>query len=346
MNACVLHGIGDLRYENAPEPELGPEEVLLRVVACGVCGSDIPRVFTKGTYTFPTIPGHELAGIVVDAGEGNDPALMGGKFAVFPLIPCRECKMCDAHEFALCENYDYIGSRCNGGFAEYVRVPVWNLAPVPEGVSLDEAAMTEPCAVALHALRQGGITPGDKVAIFGAGPIGLMLAQWARAEGAEEVLLIDIDPAKLAFASELGFDWTCNARKDDAPNWVRENTGGGADLVIEGSGSSIALGQCFQAAKPLGRVVLMGNPSGDMNLSQQDYWAALRKQLRITGTWNSVYGVEGRDEWLRALDAMAKKELDLRPLITHRVDLAGLPAMLERIRDQAEFTNKVLAVCS
>jgi L-iditol 2-dehydrogenase len=344
MKACVLHGIGDLRCESVDTPTPKPGEVRVKVGACGVCGSDIPRIFTKGTYHFPTIPGHEFAGIVDETGPGVDPALAGEPVAVFPLIPCRQCPPCEVGDYALCEDYDYLGSRSDGAFAEYVCAPEWNLIPVPEGVSLEEAAMVEPAAVAVHALRQGGVDVGDTVLIFGAGPIGLMLGQWAEASGAARAILADIDPRKLAFAEELGFSHVFNPKEVDPLAWVTERVGKAADLVIEASGSTAAFEQCLLAARTLGRVVLMGNPSGDMHLSQKAYWAILRKQLTLFGTWNSTYSDLPRNEWKLALDAMASGTLKVKPLVTHRVGLDGLWDALVMMRDGTEFSNKVMCL--
>ncbi len=344
MKACVLHKIGDLRCEDVAAPKPGPGEVLLRVGACGICGSDIPRVFTKGTYSFPTIPGHEFAGQVVETGAEVDPALKGQRAAVFPLIPCRKCAYCEIGNYALCEDYNYLGSRCDGAFAEFVTAPAWNLVPAAENVSLEEAAMAEPAAVAVHALRQAGVDVGDAVMIFGAGPIGLMLAMWATAWGAGKVLLADIDAKKLAFARDLGFDGLCNPLECDAPEWAQEQTGGGPDVVIEASGSSPAFEQCMLSAKALGKVVLMGNPAGEMTLSQKAYWAILRKELQVLGTWNSSYCAVPKNEWQLALDFMAAGKLNLKPLITHRVSLDGLGAAMAMMRDGTEFSNKVVCV--
>lgn len=127
MKACVLKGIGNLEYKEVPTPVPERGEVLLKIKASGICGSDIGRVYVKGTYHFPTIPGHEFAGQIVEAGEGVDSSLVGKRAAVFPLLPCRKCDMCEVGEYASCWNYNYFGSRCDGGFAEYIAVPVWNL---------------------------------------------------------------------------------------------------------------------------------------------------------------------------------------------------------------------------
>jgi L-iditol 2-dehydrogenase len=343
MKACVLHAVGDLRCEQVPAPQAGPGEVRVRVAACGVCGSDLPRIFSKGTYRFPLIPGHEFAGTVEQVGEGVGEDWIGRRVAVFPLIPCRRCALCAREEYALCANYDYLGSRRDGGFAEQVCAPVWNLLPVPEGVSLEMAAMVEPCAVALHALRRGGLFAGESVAIFGAGPIGLMLAAWAGALGAGKVMLVDVDPVKVSFAREAGFALVFNASEGEPAAWIREQTQGGADVVVEGSGRAAALAGCLGAARPQGRVVLMGNPAEGMAMSQEAYWLILRKELHLAGTWNARYGAAGQDDWRDTMEAMARGAIRLMPLITQRATLAELPALLHAMQTGRVFFNKVLA---
>jgi L-iditol 2-dehydrogenase len=344
MKACVLHEVGALTCDEVDTPAPRSGEALVRVGACGVCGSDIPRIFRKGTYRFPTIPGHEMAGVVEAVAPDVDASLVDSRVAVFPLLPCRKCGPCEVGQYALCEDYNYLGSRCDGGFAEYVCAPVWNLVPVPDGVSLEEAAMAEPAAVAVHALRRAGVDIGDTVLIFGAGPIGLMLGIWADAWGAGKILLADIDPAKLDFARTLGFEDLVNPADADVAAWIRAETKGGADVVVEASGSSAAFERCGPAARPFGKVVLMGNPDGEMKLSQQSYWAILRKELTVSGTWNSAYSNLPRNEWRLALDFMASGRLDVKPLITHRVRLEGLRDALVMVRDRTEFTNKVMCV--
>jgi L-iditol 2-dehydrogenase len=340
MNACVLHAVGDLRFEQVSMPQRKPGEVLLKIRASGICGSDLPRVFERGTYHFPTIPGHEFAGEIAEA---DDPDLVGRRAAVFPLLPCMRCEACRAEEYAQCAHYNYFGSRCDGGFAEYLCVPEWNLVCVPDGVGFEEAAMTEPAAVARHAVLTGGVKPGDAVAIFGAGPIGMMLAQWARSFGASQVMLSDIDPYKVEFAGKMGFE-AMNSRKNDAVEFIRQATGGrGADVCIEGAGASQAWEQCLGAAAAFGRVVLMGNPSGDMKLTQKGYWEILRKQLTLKGTWNSSYGSRSND-WKAALEAMSEGILNLKPLVSHRFPLSQCQEAFDVMRRRDGWVSKVLFV--
>ena len=147
MKAYVLQNVGDIRLKEAEEPVPGDGEVVVKVRACGICGSDIPRIFQSGAHRMPLIPGHEFSGEVVGCGKGADARLLYKRVGVFPLIPCRECAACRKGIYELCRNYSYLGSRRNGGFAEYVCVPAENVMELPENVSFESAAMLEPIAV-------------------------------------------------------------------------------------------------------------------------------------------------------------------------------------------------------
>ncbi len=344
MKACVLHEIGDLRCETIHRPTLNADSVLIRVAACGVCGSDMPRIFTKGAYRFPIVPGHEFAGTVEATGTLVNKSLLGARAAVFPLIPCRRCEACEIGAYAQCSDYDYLGSRCDGAFAEFVAAPAANLLLLPDKVSFEEGAMVEPAAVAAHAIRSGGVKTGDAVVVFGAGPIGLLAAQWARLHGAHSVTLVDIDDEKSAYAAPLGFAAPCNPSREDVVERVRAITERGADVVIEATGSPAALEQAVQCARTFGIVVLLGNPSGPMTLSQNAYWTVLRRELRLVGSWNSAYARLPRNEWALALSYMAKGDLDAASLISHRPSLEALPELLEQVRTGAVKPMKIMAL--
>lgn len=137
MKAYVLHGISDYRYEEVEVPLAEPGSVLVRVRAAGICGSDIPRIYKTGAYSHPLIPGHEFAGEVVEVGECVDASWVGKRVGVFPLIPCMECPQCQQKQYEMCSHYNYLGSRTDGGFAEYVRVPKWNLIALPDSVTME-----------------------------------------------------------------------------------------------------------------------------------------------------------------------------------------------------------------
>ena len=344
MKACVLNGIGQLDYQEVPTPKPKAGEVLLKIKASGICGSDIDRVYVKGTYHFPTIPGHEFAGQIVAVGDEVDTKLIGKKAAVFPLLPCRQCDMCEVGEYASCRDYNYFGSRCDGGFAQYIAVPVWNLVMTDSDLSYENMAMAEPAAVSLHALGQAGVRLGDTIAIFGAGAIGLMLAEFAKSWGAGKVILFDIDERKLNFVKELGYEYAINTMSEGWQEKALAITADkGADIVIEGTGAAVALEGCLVMAKPKGKVVLMGNPSGDMLIHQKKYWEILRKELTVMGTWNSNY-TKQKNDWKVAMDTMAAGTLNVSKFITHRFPLVKGNEAFELVKNKKEFANRVMFI--
>ena len=328
MKAAVLHAVNDLRYEDVSRPVPKDGEVLLRVMAAGVCGSDIPRIFTKGTYHFPTIPGHEFAGQIV---ESDDPSLLGRKAAVFPLLPCRKCAACQVGEYVKCADYDYYGSRRDGAFAEYLAVDKRNLVLLDDKISFAEASLMEPAAVARAAVRRMQIGLGETVVIFGAGPIGLMAAQWAVKAGAGLVRVVDISEEKLEFAKRFGFE-SYDAARD-----------GLCHCALEGTGASAALNNAVKSLLPNGRLVLMGNPFGDMCIERGVYSEILRREITMLGTWNSSYN-DRINDWKAVAEAMAEGRMSFEPLITHRFPLSHCNEALEMMRDKKEFFTKVTFV--
>ncbi len=345
MEALVLHGVGDLRYEQMPIPSVSEGHVRVRIGYCGVCGSDIPRIFSKGTYSFPTVCGHEFAGTVDLCGAGVDEFKQGDNVVVFPLIWCGKCAACENGKYVQCSDYDYLGSRSDGAFAEFVVAPKENIIRIPEGVTLAEAAQTEPAAVALHAIRRAQESlVGKTVAIFGTGPIGLMVAQWAKTMGSTQVLLFDIIPEKLELAKRLGFEDVYNSTREDAINVVNTQTEGeGAHVCIEAAGVPQTYLYALGSVRRCGSVVLLGNPIGDVTLSASLISQLMRREVRILGTWNSDYSVSGNDDdWRTVLQAIASGKLDLSSLITHKVALTGSIEVLNMMKDKTEFYAKVL----
>lgn len=345
MKACVLHEINGLKFQDYPIPEIKSGEVLLKVKACGICGSDIPRIFKNGTYHFPTIPGHEFAGEVVKVGDEKDKNLLGLHAAVFPLIPCKQCSSCKKEIYETCKSYDYLGSRSDGAYAEFVRVPVWNLVPIPQTLSFEEAAMSEPAAVALHALNKVKENMGETVAIFGTGTIGIIIAQWVRSFGAKKILLIGTDNKNRELLKKLGFNNFFSVFQGDPVKWVMEQTNGeGADVTIEVAGVQETVANCLESASLGGKVIFVGNPGGDFVFPQKIYWQILRKQLSIYGTWNSSYNDTDKNDWTIAIDAMNSGKIDVKPLITHKFPLKSMNEGLEIMRDKKEFYKKIMVV--
>jgi L-iditol 2-dehydrogenase len=341
MKANVLYGINDLRYVDVDRPVLKADEVLVQVHAAGICGSDITRVLTSGTYHFPTIIGHEFSGKIAVTNAGDE-HLQGKRVAVYPLIPCKQCTACKQEQYELCSNYNYLGSRCDGGFAEYVAVPKWNLAFIPDSISFEDAAMIEPAAVALHALCMAELKQGDAIAVIGPGTIGMLIAQLSMIYGARKVMLIGRSQQKLDFASKTGIENTCNSTLCNVPEWIAEQTGGkNADIVIEGTGAAASLVMALDVVKPSGVVVAMGNPVDDMHLSKIDYWKLLRKQLVVRGIWNSTYGIPGSN-WERIIALIEEQKLKPSSLITDRLPLSGLLDGIYMMKNQNRYTNKVM----
>ncbi|MDY5787847.1 galactitol-1-phosphate 5-dehydrogenase [Veillonella caviae] len=341
MKALVLHEIGDLRYDDVELPKRLDDEVTVHIQAAGICGSDVPRVFEKGTYTFPTIPGHEFSGIITDA---NDKLLVGKKVAVFPLIPCGKCPSCSIGKYELCNHYDYYGSRRDGGFAEYLQVKLDNIVVVPDDMDLRHAAMAEPSAVALHAIRQVGLKGFERVAIWGIGPIGLLVAMWLKRFGVKQIILVARDQKKLDFAKSLGFTNLINSNTKNVVNAIQEITDNeGVHVCIEGTGASQPLAEALQSIAREGTLLTMGNPAGKIELAQADYWCILRKQLKLIGTWNSSHNLV-QDDWKDAIYAMYIKAIDVEPLISHEYKLQNYVEAFELIKNKQIHTCKVMFV--
>lgn len=333
MKAYALHGVGDLRYEDWVYPACPPGWAVVRVMAAGICSSDIPRIYTKGTYHFPTVPGHEFSGVIDSVGDRKDDGWVGRRVSVFPLIPCRTCPQCVLGHYETCEHYDYLGSRRDGGFAEYVAVPVWNLLEAPDTLAFSTLALFEPLAVALHAVKRAGSLSGRSVAVVGTGMIGLSAAYWARERGAERVFVMGRGEGKRKLVERLeGIGYCCDAAQ------------AGADIVIEAVGTSQAIETALLLAAPSGDVVLMGNPGGNVQLRQDVYWAILRKQLHLCGTWNSRYDGLAPSDWTLVGQAAAEGRLPTACMITHRFSQEHLPEALELVRRHDRPYCKVMTL--
>ena len=334
MKAARLHQIGDLRCDDIPVPQPHGDELLVKVGACGICGSDLPRVFIHGTSSgkYPLTIGHEFSGEVVQVGETADPSLVGKRGAIFPLIPCRSCNSCVTGNYAMCEHYDYLGSRSDGGFAEYCLVPsAWQLIQSTRA-DMDTLAMTEPACVAQHAVRRAKVEAGQFVVIFGAGPIGIMAARWARIFGAQ-VLLVDIAEDKVAFAQQKGFD-AVHSKVQNVPDEVRRLHGGRlADAAIEGTGFGAVINTCVECVRPCGTVALLGNPANDATIPVNIHSMMLRKEIAVMGVWNSSRAPYPVNEWEYTVQMMDEGRFVCSDLITDRLTLDELPQAMEEIRN-------------
>ena len=346
MKAARLHTIGDLRCDEVEIPAPHGEELLIRVGACGICGSDLPRVFEHGSSNgkYPLTIGHEFAGEVVQVGEQADPALVGVRAAIFPLIPCRKCDPCVTGNYAMCEDYDYLGSRRDGGFAEYCLIPsAWHLIP-SEKASMEELSMTEPACVAQHAVRRAHVQAGQTVVIFGAGPIGILAARWVKIFGAEPIL-VDISPEKVEFAREKGFR-VVNSREENVADAVKKWNGGRlADAAIEGTGAGVVLSNCIECVRAKGTIALLGNPAGETKIPQKLHSMMLRKEVAVHGVWNSSRAPYPVNEWEFTVRMMDEGILKTADLITDRLSLEELPQAMAQIKSGTRKIVKAVYVC-
>lgn len=346
MKAWVLHHINDLRWEETDAPQIGENEVLVAVKAVGICGSDIPRIFSTGTYSFPLIPGHEFAGQVMELGSGVDGKWQGQRVGVFPLIPCYDCLPCRAGKYEMCRHYSYLGSRCNGGFAEYVAVPEKNLIALPEGVGFEEAAMLEPMSVAVHAMRKVAPTEQESIVICGLGTIGLFLLMFLEEAGHRNIFAIGNKEFQKRMAVKLGLpeESFCDSRTQDVERWLLERTDGrGADVFFECVGRNETVTQAVGMTGPGGRIMLVGNPASDMTLAKPVYWKILRNQLTVFGTWNSSFTHSQGDDWHYVLEKLQSGRIVPAEMITHRLPLKELDRGLAIMRDKQEEYGKVMA---
>lgn len=342
MNALVLEGIGDLKYKRVEKPAPKSGEVLLKVKACGICSSDIPRIFKTGTYHFPTIPGHEFSGVIEEVGDNVDKSLIGKRAAVFPLLPCFECVPCKNHQYAQCKKYSYFGSRCDGAFAEYIAVPTWNLVPFGDDLDYELGALCEPLAVSLHAFKAAeNIGGGKSLAIVGTGTIGFMIGAIAKYSGIDNVIICGRSKDKIEFAEKLGFKTADTSAEDFEERILSLTDGQGADTVFECVGSPESVNQSITICAAMGTAVLVGNPTGDIEFQKNVYWKILRQQITVKGIWNSVYGGE-KNDWTEAIALLEKHRELFKAIITHTFSIDWAEEAFEAVKSPNTVSLKVM----
>lgn len=340
MKAYVLEDLGKFNLTETDTPKLSKGEVLLKVKAAGICGSDIPRIYTAGTYHYPLIPGHEFSGEVVSVADDLDKDIyLGKKYGVFPLIPCMKCAQCKTSKYEMCEDYSYLGSRRNGGFAEFVAVPVQNLIELPEKVSFAAAAMLEPMAVAVHAIRRINPKKDDNVAVCGLGTIGLLIIMFLKEMGIENIIAIGNKEYQRQKAIELG------VKPENLGLKKRK-----IDIFFECVGSNETINWALNYTSPGGKVMLIGNPKGDMEFDKNTYWKILRRQLTLMGTWNSSFAMDGfqslasPDDWKYVIDRLEGERVNPEALITHKYEFDNFIQGFEIMKDKSQDYIKEMMI--
>ena len=349
MKAWVLHGINDIQYNEVPEPEISDGEVLVKVKAAGICGSDIPRIYETGAHKMPLIPGHEFAGEVVKLGGQVGSEWLHRRVGIFPLMPCGKCAPCRKRQYEMCRNYDYLGSRSDGGFAEYVSVPVKNLMRLPDSVSYEEAAMLEPMAVAVHAMRKGtadcSLEKNAVVAICGLGTIGLLLVMFLLEAGYRNLYVVGNKDAQKEKATMLSVrpERYCDSKQQNVSDWLKECTGG-VDMFFECVGKNETLSWGVDSAAPSAGIVLVGNPYTDMTLNRDIYWKMLRNQLTVRGTWNSSFTGGDEDDWNYVMRRLESHGVWPAALISHILPLDRLRQGLDIMHVKKEEYGKIMII--
>lgn len=329
MKAAVLTAPRTIEIQERPMPVPAPGEVRIQVAAVGVCGSDV-HYYEHGrigsqVVQYPTLLGHEPSGIIDAVGEGVD-LPVGMRVAVEPAMPCGTCPRCREGRGNICPDVRFLGTPpIDGIFAEYHCMPAHACIPIPDSMSLIEAALLEPFGVGAHAVALAGLRMGDTVAVFGSGSIGLVTLLAARAAGAGAVYMTDLVPERLRMASDLGADGVFLAGDGDPVGWVREQTDGmGVDVAFEAAGVQETVRQACLAARVGGQAVLIGIPDvDDLAIPMHE---CRRRELCIRHVRRS------NGEADRCLGMAASGRIPLAPLATHTFPLAEVEAAFDLVR--------------
>lgn len=326
MKAAVYRGVNDVRVETVPVPEIGPGEVLMRVAACGVCGTDLKKIHT-GSHSAPRIFGHEMAGVVAAVGDGVEEFAVGDHVMAFHHVPCGDCYYCRKQTFAQCESYKRVGCTAGfepsgGGFAEYVRVMERivrrGLIKLPKDVPFEQAAFIEPLNTTYKAIHLLNLQPDETVLVIGQGPIGILLASLALRTGAK-VLTSDLYPQRHAVARGFGLTHPIDASTEDVVARVKqESEGRGADVVLLAVGGNALIRVAMDAARPGGRVMLFAQTQHGEAVF--DPAVVCMDEKTLMGSYSSSAAIQ--DEGVRIVLEGYRDGYDLTRLISHRFALS------------------------
>ena len=340
MKAAVLYKIGDLRVEERPRPVPAADEVLVRIKAVGICGSDLHfyhegRIGEK-VVERPYVLGHEASGEVEEVGSAVVGFKVGDRVCLEPGIPCRKCAFCKRGEYNLCPNGVYqSGPHTDGFFQEYTAIPADFVFHLPEQMDWIEGSLIEPFAVGLHATWRGDVQPGQSVAILGSGPIGLATLLASANHGATTTIVADVIDQRLALATELGATHVINAAKVDTVAEVQRLTGGlGADVVFETAGAVPTTQQSLFAARKGGTVVLVGMTS--QSSLPFDTLRLLRAELNVKGCFRYA------NQFPKAVALARAGRANLKPLATHTFPLEQIQEAFEFSLNRKDVAIKVV----
>lgn len=314
MKALLLSKYENLEVKELPTPDPGPGEVLVRVAACGICGSDVHGYDgSSGRRIPPIVMGHEAAGVVASVGAGVTRYRPGERVTFDSTVYCGECAFCRRGQVNLCDRRQVIGVSCGdyrraGAFAEYVTVPERILYPLPDGLSFSDAAMLEAASVAIHAVHVAEVRSGETALVIGAGMIGLLILQAARAAGCARIFVVDVDATRLALARSLGADSVVDGAGETVISRIAELTSGnGVDVVLEAVGRQETVATAIDCVCKGGTVALVGNIAPQVTIPLQK---VVTRQIRLQGSCASA------GEYPQAMEWMAQGKINVAPLIT------------------------------
>lgn len=336
MRAVRMHAVKDLRLEEVEIPKPAPDEVLLKIQAVGVCGSDIPRALFKGPHVLPITLGHEFAGEVVELGSEITEWNIGDRAAVAPLLPDENDYWSKKGNYSLSEGYKYYGSRNDGAFAEYLAVKAKNMVELPENIPYDWGATVDPAANAIHAAYRADLSEEDEsIAVFGLGAIGLFAVQYAKSLNIKNIIAVDIDNSKLDLAKKYGATFVLNGKEDDVIKEILEHTNNkGVDVSLEMSGTEICEVQSVAVAAKMGRVVYLGISNKSLTFPPNVVDRILRHQISIKGSWNSFSDPFPGKEWTESVRLMAEGKFNPEEMLTQKLDLKEVPNIFKKLDDK------------
>ncbi len=344
MKAGILYNDRDMRLGDAPDPQVGPHEVLVETSHTGICGTDlhIYRGEFRARVTYPAIIGHEFGGIIREVGKEVKGLRAGDPVVVDPIIPCGACPACLAGHVNVCRSLKLLGIDLDGGFGQYVAAPVNRVYPLPDSILMAHAPMVEMYSLGHHILQRGRVQPGESVAILGAGKLGLsVLDVLCHSASPALTLVADLQPFRLGIARKLGADHALNIMQEEPVERVLELTqGAGVDCVIEAvghyhlvEGQEAPMSQAVKMLRPGGRIVTTG--LGEQ-LSAVDFKTVVLKEAEIIGSRVTL------GEFRRAIRLLAKGLLHPELLITHQMPLRDITAAFDKVDQEDPGTLKVV----
>ena len=324
----------EFREIETPVPKAG--EVLIRIMKIGVCGSDIHVWHGKHPFTsYPVTQGHEVSGEIAALGAGVENLEVGQKVTIQPQVVCGKCYPCRHGKYNLCETLKVMGFQTTGVASEYFAVDAAKVTPLPQEMSFDEGAMIEPLAVAVHAVRKFGDMQGMRVAVLGAGPIGILVAQAAKGMGAESVLITDISDLRLEKARQCGVDFCVNTREADFGEALVSSFGPDkADVIYDCAGNNVTMGQAIRCARKGSTIILVAVFAG---MAEVDLAVLNDHELDLNTTM-----MYRNEDYLDAIELVRAGKVDLKPLISKHFAFRDYAEAYRYIDENRETTMKVI----